>query len=153
MPINSSDIGTLTEWLGPEGAVAGLERSYLANAELMRLAREQGLFVDKKTSRRQLAVELIMNRIKRIDKDSDYLLTMSPDELRRYLVERMVSDREILSFLDSLGIAPPGKIRGKLADYAAREIGDLGMFQRIAKGSQSESGDIPHKKGSSRGIR
>ncbi|TIX46656.1 MAG: hypothetical protein E5V36_00345 [Mesorhizobium sp.] len=133
--------------------MAGLERSHLTNAELMRLVREHGLSVDKKTSRKQLAVELIMNRIKRIDKASDYLLTMSPDELRRYLVERMVSDREILSFLDSLGIAPPGKIRGKLADYAAREIGELGMFQRIAKGSSPENMEVQTRKNLRKGSR
>ncbi len=132
------DLHLLTEWLGPEGAVAGLERSKYTNEELMVLALEKGHSVDKKTARRQLAIELVMSPLARIDKSHDYLLRMSTEELQQYLSDRMVSIKEISSLLKELGIAPTGKIRGKLSDYAAREIGEMGMFQRVAMGSVSK---------------
>lgn len=128
------DVHLLTEWLGPEGAVAGLDRSYIANAELMILARENGVTVDKRTARRQITIELVMSNLKRLDKPTEYLLTMSADELQRYFVERMVSNKELMSILEELGIAPKGKTRNRLTEFAAQEISDLGMFQRVAKG-------------------
>lgn len=128
------EVMKLTEWLGPEGAVAGLEKSNLTNAELMVLARENGLNVDPKIARRQLAIELVMTPIQRIKKPDEYLLGLSQDELRRYLGDMMASNREILALLERLGISPSGKLRGKLVDYAAREIAELGIFQRVAKG-------------------
>lgn len=133
------DVKLLTEWLGAQGALAGLEKSTLTNSELMVIARESGLTVDPKMTRRQLAIELVMTPIKRLDKPIEYFLTMSQDELKRYFTERFVSNTELLTLLAELGIAPTGKLRGKLAEYAAREISDLGMFQRVAKGHGQEA--------------
>ena len=124
----------LVEWLGPEGAVAGLDRSKLSNAELMVLARERGVHIDKKTPRRQIATEVVTAGLTRIDKSTEYLLEMSMDELSRYFSDRMVSSKELLDLLSRLGIAPTGKLRAKLSDFAAREISELGMFERVAKG-------------------
>jgi len=59
---------------------------------------------------------------------------MSKDELQRYFSDHMVSTRELMSILDYFGIAPKGKMRMKLTDFAANEISDLGMYQRVAKG-------------------
>lgn len=129
------DIKLLTDWVGPEGAIAALERSNLTNAELMALARESGIDVDKKMARRQLSIELVMTPLKRIHKSVEYLLTLSSDELKSYFGERMVSNTELIHLLSELGIAPGGKIRGKLIDYAAREISELGLFERVAAGS------------------
>ena len=129
------DINLLTEWLGPEGAVAGLDKSNLTNSDLMMLAREAGIVVDKKTARRQMAVEIVMSPVARISQDPDRLLEMSKDELLRLFSDYMVSSREIMLILDSLGIAPKGKIK-RLSEFAANEISDLGMYQRVAKGKK-----------------
>lgn len=128
------DIATLTEWLGPEGALAGLDRSDLTNSELMMLARANNLLVDSKAPRKQIAVELVMGRLDRIDKGVDQLLEMSRDELQRYFSDRLVSSRELRQLLEGLGIAPKGRLRTRLAEFAASEISDLGMYQRVAKG-------------------
>lgn len=128
------DIGLLTQWLGAEGAVAGLEKSYLTNADLMILARKHGLQVEKKTARKQIAIEVIMSDIKRVEKTADDLQKMTKDELKRYFTERLVSNSEIMSILSEMGIAPTRKIRGKLVDFASNEISDLGMYQRVAQG-------------------
>lgn len=128
------DVAVLTEWLGPEGALAGLDRSVLTNSELMMLARANNLSVDSKTPRKQIAVELVMGRLNRIDKSVDQLLEMSRDELQRYFSDRLVSSRELKELLEGLDIAPKGKLRTRLAEFAAAEISDLGMYQRVAKG-------------------
>lgn len=128
------DIALLTDWLGPIGAVSGLEKSHLTNAELMAMARNLGLPTDAKPGRKQLSVELVMHSMRRIDRPDDFLLAMSPTELKRYISEKLVSNTEILEVLARLGIAPNRKVRGRLVDFAAREIGDLGMYQRVARG-------------------
>ena len=128
------DIETLIEWLGPEGAIAGFERGKHTNAELMVLARERGIIVEKTVARRQIAIEIITFGLKRIDKSYEYLFQMSSDELSRYFSDRMVSSGELRGLLEELGIAPAGKLRGKLSDFAAREISELGMFERVARG-------------------
>tara|TARA_Y100001934_G_C11903577_1_gene563361 strand:- start:150 stop:560 length:411 start_codon:yes stop_codon:yes gene_type:complete len=128
------DVAKLTEWLGPEGAVAGLDRSIHTNADLMMLARKQGIQVEKKTARKQIAIELVMSGEKRISKDTSELMKMSRDELARYFGDTMASESEIRDILNELEIAPKGKLRGKLSDFAAREISDLGMYDRVAQG-------------------
>lgn len=128
------DVSTLTEWLGPEGAVAGLDRSDLTNSELMMLARTNEVQVDSKMPRRQITIELVMGRLDRIDRPVEQLLEMSKDELLGYFSDRLVSGHELRKLLEGLGIAPKGKMRSKLADFAANEISDLGMYQRVAKG-------------------
>mgnify|MGYP001796866790 CR=1 len=135
--MTKDEIATLVGWLGTKGAIAGLEKSSLTNAELMVIAREAGYSVDKKTARRQIIIELVMSDVKRIEKSKDYLLKMSSEELQRYFSDRMVSSAEIFQLLSELGIAPTGKVRGKLTDYAAREIGELGMFERVAQGNKA----------------
>jgi hypothetical protein len=129
-------VPTLIDWLGPEGAVAGLEQSNHTNADLMFLARKNGLTVEQKASRKQLAIELVMSAVKRIDKAPEYLLKMTDAELKRYFVDRMVSNTELTALLREFEIAPTGKLRGRLTDFAAREISELGVFQRVAKGSR-----------------
>lgn len=136
--MSSLNLEKLVEWLGEEGAIAGLERSRLTNAELMVLARQDGHIVDKKTARKQIIIELIMSKFVRIEKSDEFLLGMSSEEIQRYFSDRLVSNREIGELLSRLGIAPTGKLRGKLADYAAREIGELGRFQRVARGAGSQ---------------
>lgn len=139
--VGNVDIRKLTQWLGVEGALSGLEKSNLTNAELMMIARESGIAVDKKTARKQIVVELVMSDQRRIEKSQDYLLRMSTEELQRYFSDRLVSAHEIMDLLKELGIAPKGKVRGKIADYAAREIGELGRFQRVARGTSGSQND------------
>lgn len=136
MSLKPFEIESLIDWLGPEGAVAGLDRGHHTNAELMMLARENGVLVDSKTARRQIAIELVMTRLKRIDKNVEQLLEMTRDEVVRYLGDRMVSRSEMSNLMEELEIAPKGKIRGKYIDFVANEISDLGMYQRVASGQK-----------------
>lgn len=134
MPLEALDLETLICWVGAEGAVAGLDKGHHTNAELMVLARENGVLVDSKTARRQIAIELVMTRLKRIDKSVDQLLEMTKEEVIRYLGDRMVSRAEMVRLMEDLEIAPKGRIRGKFIEFVANEISDLGMYQRVARG-------------------
>ena len=145
-------IPALMDWLGPEGAVAGLDKSKLTNADLMMIGRQDGIDIEAKASRKQLTIELVMSRVQRIDKSKEKLVELSRDELKRYFSDRMVSNAEILSVLKSLEIAPSRKVRGRIIDFAANEISDLGMFARVAKGrsasdsTQGAKGSLPMPK-------
>lgn len=132
------DVDKLIQWLGPEGAVAGLDKGHHTNADLMMLARNRGVEVQKKTSRKQISIELVMSSEKRIKKSVEDLLKMSRDELNRYFSEMMVSESELRGILRDLQLTPSGKFRGKLVDFAAREISDLGMYDRVAQGRLSK---------------
>lgn len=148
-------ISKLIDWLGPEGAVAGLEKSNLTNADLMMIARREGLDVEAKISRKQLAIELVMSGVKRVDKSPVQLMELSRDELKRYFTDRMVSNSELLAVLREMQIAPSRKIRGRMTDFAASEISDLGMYTRVARGratgdqspASKDSLPLPKKKG------
>src|SRR3546814_16637714 len=62
VPMTKPNVDLLIEWLGHEGAVAGLDKSHLTNADLMIIAREKGLLVDKRTASRPIAIELVMGK-------------------------------------------------------------------------------------------
>ena len=141
MPMTNINVETLVDWLGPEGAVAGLDKSNLTNADLIMIARHNNIEVEAKAPRRQLAIELVMSPLKRIDKSVEELLELSRDELKRYFSDRLVSKTELLALLKQLEIAPSRKIRGRIADFAAGEISDLGMYARVAKGRVSKGGE------------
>ena len=136
--MTQEELSQIVNLLGVNGAIVGLEKSELTNAELMVIARESGRVVDQKTPRRQLIIELVMSDQKRIEKSQEYLLKMSTEELNRYFNDRMVSSHEILALLQDLRIPPGRKVKGKIAAYAAREIGELGMFERVANGTPSK---------------
>ena len=143
MSMSEISIQTLIEWLGPEGAVAGLDKSDLTNADLMMIGRREGIEIETKASRKQLTIELIMSRVQRIDKSTEQLVELSREELKRYFSDRMVSNAEMLSVLKAMEIAPSRKIRGRMIDFAANEISDLGMFSRVAKGrSASDASSV-----------
>jgi hypothetical protein len=69
-----------------------------------------------------------------VSDSSERLLNMSTEELRQYFSDMEFSTKELMSLLREFGIQPTRKPRGKLSDFAAREIRELGVFQRISKG-------------------
>ena len=134
MLMKTTDISRLIDWLGREGAIAGLEHSRLTVEELLRLARMHGLNVDNKMRRNDIIDELVNSKVSLIEKTDDDLMAMSSDELMRYFEIRRVSRTEILRLLARFGIRPGSEYKKSLRDFAAREISDFGMFQRVAKG-------------------
>ena len=130
------NIEKLIEWLGPKGAIAGLEGSDVTVSELHDMAIHHGLTVEKRTKREDIIVDLVNRNSIRIDKTTDELLGMSHDDLRDYFKNRKVSRTELLKLLMQFDIQPAYGDKGNLIDFAAREISDFGMYQRVAKGAR-----------------
>ena len=130
------DVGKLVEWLGRDGAIAGLEGSDITVSEFRDLADRHGLTVDKKIKRSEIIVDLVNGDIVRIDKTLEELLSMNCDDLKDYFVNRRVSRTELLKLLLEFDIRPTHEDRGNLAEFTAREISDFGMYQRVASGNR-----------------
>jgi len=134
--VKEINIEKLIEWLGPDGAIAGLEGSNITVSELCEIATYHGLSVEKKTRRSDIIIDLINRESIRIDKTTEQLLRMNRDDLRNYFRSRMVSRTELLNLLLRFDIRPMCGDKSNLADFAAREISDVGMYQRVAKGAR-----------------
>ncbi len=126
----------LVEWLGRDGAIAGMEASNLTVSELNDMATRRGVSVPRKTRRREIIVDLVNKDVTRIDKTMDDLLKMQRDDLKSYLNDRKVSRTELLALLASFELRPGREADRNLVDFVAREISDLGMYQRVAKGDR-----------------
>jgi hypothetical protein len=136
MSMTLVDVDKLVEWLGREGAIAGLEASDLTVSELLEIAELMRVPIDRKSRRRSIAIEIVNSGVRRIDKSRDELLRMDPIELRDYFKAKNVSRTELLSLLNEFGIHAGSEAKKSLLDFTAREIGDMGMYQRVAKGKQ-----------------
>ena len=132
------DINKLVEWLGPEGAVAGLERSPYTVSDLYNLAVGTGASVHGKMRRTDLINELVNRKISQIKKPLEELMLMKHQELKAYFEENRVSATELLKLLSEVGITPGSEARKHLADFAAREISELGMYKRVAEGPRKK---------------
>lgn len=130
------NVEKLIEWLGPDGAIAGLEQSNITVSELCEIAIRKGAAVERKTKRGDIIVDLVNRNSTRIDKTTGELLAMSYDELCNYFRSRRVSRTELLKLLLQFDICPAPRDRANLMDFAAREISDVGMYQRVAKGAR-----------------
>lgn len=134
--MNVIDVDKLIVWLGPEGAIAGLEASNVTVPELCELASTHSSNVDKKMKRNEVINELINRKYVRIEKHMDELLAMDQNGLKKYIEEQKVSRTELLNLLSKFGIRPGSDDKKNLVNFAAREISDLGMYQRVAKGTR-----------------
>ena len=130
------NIGKLVEWLGPDGAIAGLEGSNVTVSELYEMAVRCGLAVEKRTKRGDIIVDLVYRNSIRIDRTTDELLTMNREDLSKYFRGKKVSRTELMNLLLQFDIRPSPSDKVNLVDFAAREISDIGMYQRVAKGAR-----------------
>lgn len=131
------NIEKLLEWLGPDGAIAGLEGSNVTVSELYEMAVRRGLTLERRTKRGDIIVDLVNRNSTRIDKTTEELLTMNRDDLCKYFRSRKVSRTELLKLLSQFDIRPTAGDMVNIMDFAAREISDVGMYQRVAKGTRS----------------
>jgi hypothetical protein len=137
------ELRRLVEWLGPEGARSGLRDSHIPLKDLVELARMRGLPLQPKPTRDEVANELAYENVKKIDKSLDELLEMAAGDLLGYLEKIRPTIRELLDFLEQLGIRPGSEDRKHLIRFTAREISDTGMYQRVARGAAREPARRP----------
>jgi hypothetical protein len=132
MPLTFDDIKTLIDWLGLEGAKAGLEFSNMSVAELRSMAEVQGVRTPAKARRAQIVEQLMLIADQKIDKTLDEMLSMSSEGLLDYFDRNRPSRTELLRVLEKLDFHPGSEAQKSLYKYAARQISETGMFKRVA---------------------
>jgi len=133
MSLSFDDIKTLIQWLGSDGARAGLEFSHLSVTELKNMAEVQGVRLPARTKRSDIVDQLMFLADQKIDKSLDEMLAMSSEELLAYFDRTRPSRTELLRLLEKLDFHPGSEAQKSLYKYAARQISETGMFQRVAR--------------------
>ncbi|GGX83589.1 hypothetical protein [Vogesella alkaliphila] len=131
------DLVKLIEWLGVEGAIAGLEESELTAAEISELMPEWKPTGYSKLKRNDLIRALIKRTRQKLTKSPEELMAMDAESLKAYFLSIKASRKEILELLESLDIRPGSVARNNLTEFAAREISDIGMYKRVAQGAKT----------------
>ena len=131
------DVQKLIEWLGSDGAIAGLENSDRTVSDLLKVAAESGISIDRRTKRGDIIDELVNRNVVRLEKSPKDLLAMTYEDLRAYFADRRVSRTELINLLSHLDVRVGSDERRNLIDFAAREISELGMYERVAKGRKT----------------
>jgi hypothetical protein len=137
MPLSVEEIKTLIQWLGYDGARAGLEFSHMSVAELRDMAEAQGVRIRAKARRTDIVEQLMLFADQKIDKTLDEMLAMSSDGLLEYFDRTRPSRHEMLRLLEKLDFHPGSEAQKSLYKYAARQISETGMFQRVARPNAS----------------
>lgn len=132
MSMTMENIKLLVEWLGEDGAQAGLDKSILTVADLRNILKEMGKELPSKARRKDIISEIIFGATKRIDAPIEELLAMNADMLLSYFEEKRPSRTELLKLLGELDFHPGSEAQKSLYKYAARQIAETGMFQRVA---------------------
>jgi hypothetical protein len=132
------ELDKLLAWLGPAGTKAGILASELSLAELVAFARSKGFPVSPKPTRVELAHELAYSTVQRIDRPIKLLLEMNAADLSAYFKETRPTRAELVRILDELGVSISSEANKNLVSFAAREISDLGMYERVSQGHRSQ---------------
>ena len=133
------DLERLISWLGVEGTIAGLEASDFSIQELLELFPGSEGHSSTRLKRSDLIYKLVTNKRHEMTKSKDELIQMDESSLREYFLKIKLSKKEIMEILASMDIRPGSIARNNLIEFAAREISDIGMYSRVAKGNQIES--------------
>lgn len=135
MSLGCGELRQIIEWLGEDGAKSGLDRSQYSVKELRALATELGIEVPSKMNRKDVAAAIINKVDQRIDKSVSELLSMSSEELLDYFEAVRPHKAELLAILNDLDFHPGSEAQKGLYKYAARQIAETGMFERVASNS------------------
>ncbi|WP_304305065.1 hypothetical protein [Pseudacidovorax intermedius] len=132
-----SKVEELISWLGVAGAVGGLEASDLTIAEIMELSPKPLAFSGK-PKRADLIRTVVSTARERMTKSPEELMSMDTDAVRAYFHDIKASREEVLAVLERLDIRPGSAAKHSLFDFAAREIAEIGMYTRVAKGDRKD---------------
>lgn len=132
-----SNVEELICWLGVAGAIAGLEASDLTIAEILELSPKP-MASGGKQKRADLIRTIVSTARERMTKSPEELMNMDTEAVRAYFHDIKASRDEILAILEKLDIRPGSAARQSLFDFAAREITEIGMYTRVAKGDRKD---------------
>lgn len=135
--LNKTDIGTLVEIVGIDGARAALQRSKLVTtAQLRAIAERDGFMVSSKATRAEIIDALILPNERRLARTIPELSALTEDQVISYFIESGCSSMELMAYLAEGGVPfDKGLTKRALITHAAREISRIGLYQRIARPS------------------
>lgn len=128
------NLENLIDWLGTNGAIAGLVKSDLTVLEIIEQTSSSKPSGLSKMKREEVAEWIVFTKRKELTKTPQELMLMDSDSLKEYFYKFKFSREEILELLAKLDIRPGSIARRNLNDFAAQEISDIGMYSRVAKG-------------------
>ena len=127
------DVRKLVQWLGRDGASAGLEKSKFFSVKALRdIALRLGLPVERDATRGMLINAIVRQASKRITRSVDELMRMERNEIIEYFNTIDVESVELLDLLRELNIEANKDSHRALVELAARELSETGRFMRIA---------------------
>lgn len=132
MSLSRDQIRQLIGMLGENGARSGLENSFYTAKDLRNIAISMSLNLPAKATKKIIISEIILKVSKRIDKPIEELLLMSSTDLLSYFEKVKPKKEELLQILSELDFHPGSEYQKSLYKYAARQISETGMFQRVA---------------------
>ncbi|WP_189654501.1 hypothetical protein [Pseudomonas oryziphila] len=138
------DLATLIEWLGVDGAIAGLEASELTTTEIFDLIPGYKPAGHSKLKRKDLIRLFVERKRRELTKAPEELMVMDASELKTYFTSIKATKSELLYLLEALDIRPGSVAKNNLTEFAAREISDIGMYKRVALGVKQDSQEENH---------
>ncbi|MEZ8241372.1 hypothetical protein AB6D85_16955 [Vibrio splendidus] len=133
--MNVENVRLMIEWLGVEGLIEGLDKSEITSIELYDTFSELLTPSHKKAKRIELIRYIVISVRKKMLPEYSELVDMDSEQLEKHFTSFKYSKSEVLHILDELEIRPKTQSLKSLIKFAVSEIGEIGMFQRIAKGS------------------
>lgn len=128
------DLELLISWLGTDGAKSGIEHSDLTVSEIIELLPNRKPSNISKMKRGELINWVVDRKRAELTKSPDELMEMDESQLINYFNSIKASSKEILDLLISMDIRPGSSSKKNITEFAAREISDIGMYRRVAKG-------------------
>src|SRR3546814_20929791 len=116
------DIHMLIEWLGVEGAQAGMLASDLTIADLHEIATQLGIDVPARAKRADIVASIFSKYRHRIDKPIDDLMRMSYEEIVEYFVRVKPDRSDILDVLRQIAGRQCNNDNVNNEEIARREI-------------------------------
>lgn len=142
MPVVAEDMRWLVELLGDSGATVGLEKSHINVTELRELAKHMGISMPAKASRKEIVNSIVAKASVRIDRSVAELLSMDAADLLAYFESVKPAKSELLAILSELDFHPGSEAQKSLYKYAARQIAETGMFQRVAQNTSGAKSEL-----------
>ena len=128
------DLVKLIDWLGVNGAIAGLIESDLTISEIVDLSTEKPTGFSK--MKREDVIEWVIHKTRnQLTKNPEELMEMDIESLKEYFSKIKISNDELMKILKSWDIRPGSAAKKNLINFAAREISDIGMYKRVSKGA------------------
>lgn len=132
--ISGKDVEHIVTIVGREGAISALSNSRKIGVDdLVGLAHALRLKAGSRDGKGKIATLIVRHVDRRIDKTLDELKAMAKDEIVGYFEHVRCEQDEIVELLESIDLRARASSRRALLEFAAAQISNLGIFERLAE--------------------